>query len=83
MQNIYKSFLCIVFLLFSVVYYKEYESKADLELQEQFIKISFEQQKKELESIKEKENEIRIIRHDMRLFINTLINSCGIISKYC
>jgi sensor histidine kinase regulating citrate/malate metabolism len=65
--------LCIVFLLFSVIYYKEYESKADLELQEQFIKISFEQQKKELESIKEKENEIRIIRHDMRLFLNTLI----------
>ena len=69
----FRFFLCIVFLLFSIVYYKEYESKADLELQEQFIKISFEQQKKELESIKEKENEIRIIRHDMRLFLNTLI----------
>lgn len=71
--EIFRFFLCIVFFLFCVVYYKEYEQKADLERKEQIINISFEQQKKEMETIKKKEQEIRIIRHDMRLFLNTLI----------
>lgn len=69
----FRFFVCIVFLLFCVVYYKEYEQKTDLALKEQIINISFEQQKKEMELIKEKEQEVRIIRHDMRLFLNTLI----------
>lgn len=69
----FRFLVCIVFLLFCVVYYKEYEQKADLDLKEQIINISFEQQKKEMELIKEREQEIRIIRHDMRLFLNTLI----------
>lgn len=65
--------ICIIFIIFSVVYCKEYEQKADLERQEQIIRISFEQQKKEMETIRKKEREVRIIRHDMRLFLNTLI----------
>lgn len=69
----FRFFVCIIFLLFCVVYYKEYEQKADLERKEQIINISFEQQRKEMELIKEKEQEVRIIRHDMRLFLNTLI----------
>ena len=69
----FRVFICSVFLLFCVVYYKEYEQKADLELKERIITISFEQQKKEMELIKEKEHEIRILRHDMRLFLNTLL----------
>ena len=69
----FRFLVCIVFLLFCVVYYKEYEQKADLDLKEQIINISFEQQKKEMELIKEREQEIRISRHDMRLFLNTLI----------
>ena len=43
------------------------------EREEQIINISFEQQKKEMELIKEKEHEVRILRHDMRLYLNTLI----------
>ena len=69
----FRFFICIIFILFCVVYYKEYEQKADLERKEQIINISFEQQKKEMALIKENEKEVRIIRHDMRLFINTLI----------
>ena len=69
----FRFFLCITFLLFCVVYYKEYEQKLDLERKEQIINISFEQQKKEMELMKEKEQEIRILRHDMRLYLNTLI----------
>lgn len=69
----FRFLVCIVFLLFCVVYYKEYEQKLDLEHKEQIINISFEQQKKEMELLKEKEQEIRIIRHDLRLYLNTLI----------
>ncbi len=69
----FRFFVCIIFLLFCVVYYKEYEQKADLERKEQIINISFEQQKREMVRMKEKEQEIRILRHDMRLFLNTLI----------
>ena len=69
----FRFFICIIFILFCVVYYKEYEQKADLERKEEIINISFEQQKKEMELIKEKEKEVRIMRHDMRLFLNTLI----------
>jgi hypothetical protein len=69
----FRFFLCIAFLLFCVVYYKEYEQKLDLERKEQIINISFEQQKKEMALMKEKEQEIRILRHDMRLYLNTLI----------
>ena len=49
----FRFFLCITFLLFCVVYYKEYEQKLDLERKEQIINISFEQQKKEMELMKE------------------------------
>ena len=51
----FRFFVCIVFLLFCVVYYKEYEQKSDLELKEQIISISLEQQKREMALIKEKE----------------------------
>jgi len=69
----FRFFVCVVFLLFCVIYYKEYEQKANLERREQIINIAFEQQKKEMELIKEKEQEVRIIRHDLRLLLNTLI----------
>ena len=42
----FRCLVCIVFMLFCVVYYKEYEQKLDLERKEQIINISFEQQKK-------------------------------------
>lgn len=65
-------FLCFVYLCFCVVYYKEYEQKADAERKEQLIRITAEQQAKEIEAAKRSEHEIRLLRHDMRLFLNNL-----------
>lgn len=65
-------FLCIVYLSFCVVYYKEYEKKADAERKEQLIRITVEQQAKEIEAAKRSEHEVRLLRHDMRLFLNNL-----------
>ncbi len=65
-------FLCITFTIFCVVYYKEYEKKSDAERNEQLTRITVEQQAKELETIKRNECEIRMLRHDLRLFLSTL-----------
>lgn len=65
-------FLCIVFMFFCFFYYKEYEQKSDAEHKEQIIRIAAEQQAKELKAIKRSEQEIRLLRHDMRLILNTV-----------
>jgi len=65
-------FLCIVYMLFCLVYYKEQEQKADAERKKQIIDLTVEQQKKELSAIAKSEHEIRILRHDMRLILNNL-----------
>jgi len=65
-------FLCIVFVVFGFVYYKEYEQKADAKRKEQLIQITIEQQAKEIETVKRNEQELRILRHDMRLLLNSL-----------
>ena len=65
-------FLCIVFVIFSFVYYKEYEQKANAERKKQIIQITVDQQAKEIETVKRNEHEIRILHHDMRLFLNSI-----------
>jgi len=65
-------FLCIVFMIFCIIYYKEYEQKADAERKEQIIRITAEQQEKEIASIRKSNLETRLLRHDMRLLLNNL-----------
>ena len=65
-------FLCFVYLCFCLIYYKEYEQKADAERKEQLIRITAEQQAKEIETARRSEHEVRLLRHDMRLFLNSL-----------
>ncbi len=66
-------FLCVVYMFFCTVYYKEYEQNADAKRKEQIISIIVEQQQKEMDAIRRNEQEIRILRHDMRLFLDTLL----------
>lgn len=65
-------FLCVVYILFCIVYYHAYEQKADAERKEQMIHITVEQQAKEIEAIRRSEQEIRLLRHDMRFFLSSL-----------
>lgn len=65
--------LCIVFLIFCFVYHREYEEKADAQRKEQIIRITVEEQKKELDAVKRSEGAISIIRHDMRHFLANLL----------
>ena len=66
------SFLCFIFLIFCIVYHREYEQKADAHRREQIIRITANAQKKEAEAIQNSVHEMRIIRHDMRHFLANL-----------
>lgn len=70
-------FLCVIFMVFCVVYYKEYEQKADAERKEQIIRISAQQQAGQIKEAKRSEQEIRLLRHDMRLFLSSLAVCIG------
>ena len=65
-------FLCIGHLFFCAVYYREFELKNEAEQKENILRITAEQQAKEVETIRRSEAEIRLVRHDMRLFLNAL-----------
>ena len=64
--------LCITFLIFCLVYYREYEQKSDAERKEQLIRITAEQQAHEMEVVRQNEQSLRLMRHDMRHFLNSL-----------
>ncbi|MBO5867771.1 MAG: sensor histidine kinase [Oscillospiraceae bacterium] len=64
--------LCIAFLLFCMVYYREYEQKTDAERKEQVVQIVVQQQAKQMENVKQAEDVLRMTRHDMRHFLNRL-----------
>ena len=64
--------LSVSYMLFCSIYYKEYEQKADALRKEQIVHIAVEQQSKELTAIKQSAQEIRLLRHDMRMFLSSL-----------
>ena len=64
--------LCIFFVIFCTMYYKEYEKKADAERREQLIQIAIQQQQSQIEAVKRTGKELRILRHDMRLLLSSL-----------
>ncbi len=65
-------FLSALYMIFCVIYYREYEQKTDAQHKEQVVQIAVEQQAKELSAIKQATQETRLLRHDMRLFLSRL-----------
>ncbi|MEG0570520.1 MAG: ATP-binding protein [Oscillospiraceae bacterium] len=64
--------LCISYLIFCVVYFKEYEEKCDSERRNQLMEIRSVQSMKEIEAMRRSEYEVSRIRHDMRHFLNNI-----------
>ncbi|NLM34092.1 MAG: GHKL domain-containing protein [Clostridiales bacterium] len=64
--------LCIAFLLFSVIYFKEYEEKCQIEQHNQLMEMMRVQWEKEVEAIKRSEYAVALIRHDMRHFLSNI-----------
>jgi len=65
-------FLAVTYIVFCLIYYREYEQKADAQHKEQIIRISVEQQKKEIEAIRKSNHETALLRHDMRHLLSNL-----------
>ena len=65
-------FLAVVYTLFCLIYYEEYEQKAEAQRREQIIRITLEQQTKEINVVRRSEQEIRLLRHDMRMLLSSL-----------
>lgn len=64
--------LCICYLLFCIVYFKQYEEKNEIVLHNQLMRMKHEQSEKELETLRKSEKTIRLIRHDMRHFLSNI-----------
>ena len=65
-------FLCLVFMAFCLVYYREYETKMQIQQKNQLIEITVAQQAKEIEAIRKSNLETSLLRHDMRLLLSNL-----------
>lgn len=65
-------FLAFTYMIFCFVYYREYEQKADAQRNEEIMRITAQQQAKEIIAVKRSEQEIRLLRHDMRLLLSSL-----------
>ncbi|MBQ3527082.1 MAG: sensor histidine kinase [Clostridia bacterium] len=64
--------LCVFFILFCIVYYKEYERKIEAENNARIVRMAAEQQAKEIETIKRSNIETSLLRHDMRHLLGNL-----------
>ena len=64
--------LCVAYLIFSVVYFKEYEEKCEAERHNQLMELQAAQSVKEIEAIKRSEYAVKLLRHDMRHFLNNI-----------
>ena len=61
--------LCIAYLLFLFLYFRQYEEKCEAEQRNQLMKMQQAQSGKEIEAIRRSERAVSILRHDMRHFL--------------
>ena len=64
--------LCITFVLFLILYFKQYEEKAESDRLNLLLYMQQIQSQKEVERIRRSEREISILRHDMRHFLTNV-----------
>lgn len=64
--------LTCAYVVFCFIYYREHEQKADALRNEQIMRVTARQQEKELQAIKTGEQELRLLRHDMRLILSSI-----------
>lgn len=61
--------LCIAYLLFLLVYFRQYEEKWEAEKKNRILEMQQIQSKKEIEAQKRSTNAVSLLRHDMRHFL--------------
>lgn len=65
-------FVAGVYMVFCALYVREYEQKAAAQRRETLVRMAVEQEKGRVESVRENEQKLRLIRHDLRLFLGNL-----------
>ena len=66
--------LCICYFVFCTVYFKQYEEKQHIETNNKLMYMKQTQVEKEMTLKGENEKKIVLIRHDMRHFLNNILN---------
>ena len=66
--------LSVAYLIFGVVYFKEYEEKVEAEQHNQMMQMKRAQSEREIEAIKRSEYQVSLLRHDMRHFMNNIVS---------
>lgn len=61
--------LCISYIIFLFIYFKQYEAGKEVEQRNQLLKMQYAQSKKEIEAIRRSKRDVSILRHDMRHFL--------------
>lgn len=64
--------LCISYVLFLVIYFKQYEEKMEAEQKNKTMELQRIQSEKEVEMMKRSEYAVSILRHDMRHFLTDI-----------
>ena len=64
--------LCIAYLLFLLIYFKQYEEKREAEQRSRILEMQQVQSQKEIEAQKRSAYTVSLIRHDMRHFLSTI-----------
>lgn len=63
--------LCITYLLFLLVYFKQYEEKREAEQRSRILEMQQVQSQKEIEAQKRSAYAVSLLRHDMRHFLTS------------
>ena len=66
-------FLCIFYIVFVLIYFKQYEEKCEAEQRNELMEMQRIQSQKEIERMKRSQYEISILRHDMRHFLKDIL----------
>ena len=64
--------LCLCYMFFCTVYFRQYEEKLEVEQHNRFMHIQQIQSEKEINAIKHSEQTISLLRHDLRHFLTTI-----------
>ena len=61
--------LCVFYIPFLVVYFKQYEEKQESEQRSRILKMKQTQAEKEIEAFQQAQHAVSLLRHDMRHFL--------------
>lgn len=64
--------LCIYYVSFCVIYYRQYEEKQEIESRNMLMRLRQEQSEREVKALQQNERTAALLRHDMLHFLNNV-----------